>query len=212
MASTAFAPTTESLARRAGTIAAAHRRSRFLQVWRLICVAVAAGAAAAVLMAMALHALGGGFGAPRQVEVQESLTMINPRFTGRDGDGALYVITADTAVREGAKSERISLQRPRFEGEEGQAVTAQRGFYDPDLQTAELFDDVVFTDKENRSFRTSYAFIDAAQDIVRGTAAISGAAGLGEVRADSYELRRDGGHVILRGRVKGTISGSKPNP
>jgi lipopolysaccharide export system protein LptC len=185
----------------------ARQRSEFVRVFRWACVGIAAAAASSVLIAMTLHALGGGFGRQGDVAVQETLTMMNPRFTGRDGDGSSYVITAATAVRQGPGSDVIVLDQPRFEGGNGRIITAKNGVYNPTAQTVDLKDDVVFTDPQGTRFTTATAYIDASQDQVRGDQPISGASRLGEVRADAYELRDNGAHVIMRGRVRGTIYG-----
>lgn len=198
--------------KRRASLELARRRSQFLKAFRLVCAALAGASLVSLLLAIVLNAMGPGVVGRRTLGVEETLTMLNPRFTGQDGNGSRYEITAVRAVRQGLDTQKMELETPRFKSDGGQTVTAVRGFYDPEARTIELFDKVVFTDPKGRQLTTSYALIDARQDIIKGAQAISGASGLGEVRADAYEVRRDGGQLIMRGRVRGVINPGAGSP
>ena len=199
--------------RRRASLETARRRSAFLRAFRQICAALSGACIAALLLATMLNALGPSVSGRRTLGVEETLTMLNPRFVGQDGDGSRYEITADRAVRQGLDTQKMDLTAPRFKTTSGQTLTANRGIYDPDARTIELFDKVAFSDSQGRAFTTTYAFIDARADVIRGARAISGASGLGEVRADAYEVDRNGGHLVMRGRVRGVInSGGGESP
>jgi lipopolysaccharide export system protein LptC len=194
------------------SLAQARRRARFLKVWKFVCIIIAASAAGSIVAVLSLHTMGGGFRFERTLPVSETLTMISPRFTGRDSNGTPFQITARTAVRRGPTADAIDLEAPRFEGREGQTVTALRGVYEPQAQRIELIDNVVYQDQQGRSFVTTHAFVDALENVIRGAAAIEARSRLGEVRADAYELREQGGQLIMRGKVHGVIEASPPPP
>lgn len=212
---TAVAADTWEPSRRA-SLESARKRSAFLRVFRQAMAILSGASLASIILAIVLNALGPGVVGRRTLGVEETLTMLNPRFVGQDADGSRYEITAERAVRQGLDTQKMDLTAPVFKTVSGRTLKAKRGIYDPDARTIELFEKVVFTDPKGREFTTPYAFIDARNDIIKGMRAISGASGLGEVRADAYELHRDGGQLILRGRVRGVINGggsaSGPGP
>lgn len=200
------------------TLDQARRRSAFLRVFRLVAATLSGACLVALLLGIVLNGFGPGAVGQRAIGVEETLTMLNPRFSGRDAGGTKYEITADRAVRQGLDTQKMTLSNPKFTTEGGRTVTAPRGFYDPESRVIELFDKVVFTDPKGRQLTTSYALIDSRLDLIQGGRAIAGASGLGEVRADAYEVRREGSQIIMRGRVRGVInaspdaSPSSPNP
>jgi lipopolysaccharide export system protein LptC len=212
-ASLAPAPADHWQPRRRLTLEQARSRSAFLRVWRMVCVAVAAAAAGSIVLAMVLHTLGGGFQFEREIAAEQTLTMISPRFTGRQEDGSVFEITAATARRRALGEQIMLLDRPVFKSQAGQTITATRGVYDPNKRTVELFEKVTATDINGGKFSTGYAMVDAQNNTVTGAEPLLGRSDLGEVRADTYELRKDGGHVIMRGRVRGSIrQGGDPAP
>lgn len=192
------------------SLAQARARSRFLKVFRVVCVLIA-GAAAGVLIAfMTGHAMGGGFQVRAKIEAQEALTMLNPRFNGRDSDGTMFTITADRAVRVGDASQDVQLTKPRFERADGQQVIAENGVYNAATRALNLTGSVTLIGADGSRFETSAAEVDARGDVIRGEMPIAGEGVLGEVTADFYELRRSGDHIVLKGRVKGVIRERAP--
>jgi lipopolysaccharide export system protein LptC len=187
--------------RRRLTLDQARGRSAFLRVWRMACVAIAAAAAGSIVLAMVLHTIGGGYTADREIAAEQTLTMIAPRFTGRQEGGSSFEITAATARRRAVGEQIMLLDKPVYKNQAGQMLTAANG-------------GVVATDTNGGRFTTGYALVDAENNIVAGKEPLLGRSGLGEVRSDSYELRKNGGHVIMRGRVRGTIrqSGAPAKP
>jgi lipopolysaccharide export system protein LptC len=213
-ASLAPSPAEHWQPRRRLTLDQARSRSAFLRVWRMACVAIAAAAAGSILLAMVLHTIGGGYTADREIAAEQTLTMIAPRFTGRQEGGSTFEITAATARRRAVGEQIMLLDKPVFKNQAGQTLTAGSGVYDPTKRTVELFGEVVATDTSGGRFTTGYALVDAENNIVVGKEPLLGRSGLGEVRSDTYELRKNGGHVIMRGRVRGTIrqSGAPATP
>ncbi len=213
-ASLAPSPANQWQPRRRLTLDQARARAAFLRVWRMACVAIAAAAAGSIVLAMVLHTIGGGYQANREIAAEQTLTMIAPRFTGRQESGATFEITAATARRRAVGEQIMLLDKPIFKNQSGQTLTAASGVYDPTKRTVELFGEVVASDANGGRFTTGYALVDAENNVVIGNEPLLGRSGLGEVRSDTYELRKNGGHVIMRGRVRGTIrqSGAPATP
>jgi lipopolysaccharide export system protein LptC len=213
-ASLAPSPANHWQPRRRLTLDQARARSAFLRVWLMACVAIAAAAAGSILLAMVLHTIVGGYQADREIAAEQTLTMIAPRFTGRQESGSTFEITAATARRRAVGEQIMLLDKPIFKNQSGQTLTAASGVYDPTKRTVELFGEVVASDANGGRFTTGYALVDAENNVVVGKEPLLGRSGLGEVRSDTYELRKNGGHVIMRGRVRGTIrqSGAPATP
>jgi lipopolysaccharide export system protein LptC len=190
--------------RRQLTLEAARKRSAQLSRLRLLFVGLASASFSSFFGFMTLHAALGGFGARDEVTAAESLTMVNPRFSGRSAGGQSFVVTASTAKRQGPQSDLIDLDRPVYTAD-GRKVVATAGLYNQLARTVQLTGEVVFSDDDGNSFTSTSAFVRTADNIVEGARAVRGEGALGSVRADSYEIRDNGSRVIFRGHVKGTI-------
>jgi lipopolysaccharide export system protein LptC len=186
------------------TLAAARKRSRQLSTMRLLFVGLATASFSTFFGFMTLHAALGGFGTRDEVSAAESLTMVNPRFSGRSQGGESFVVTALTAKRQGPQSDLIDLDKPVYTAD-GRKVVATAGVYNQAERTVQLTGEVVFSDTEGNAFSSTSAFVRTADNVVEGARAVRGEGPLGSVRADSYEIRDNGSRVIFRGHVKGTI-------
>ena len=129
------------------------------------------------------------------------VTMQNPRFTGRDADGKPYVITADTAQRNGANPSLIELVNPALDDGLNGTVFSPSGMFDQDAQILELFEEVVMTDAGGNRFVTSHARMFVQENRIVGLQPLDGEGPIGKIRADSYEIRDGGELVIFRGNV-----------
>lgn len=188
--------------RRQVTLAQTRQRSSMVRVLRIAFTAGAAislGALAGPVMANALSGLGD---ARRSYEGSEIVTMLNPRFTGRDASGDQYVITADTAQRRRADEDVIDLTNPTLVDDQGVRVTAPEGTYDQSLQTLDLFRDVRVTDQAGYRFFTTSARFHIAQGRIEGREPLRGQGPLGDIRSDTYEITEDGDVVNFRGNVE----------
>ncbi len=190
--------------RRQLTLEAARKRSRQLSAMRLLFVGLATASFSTFFGFMTLHAALGGFGTRDEVSAAESLTMVNPRFSGRSQGGESFVVTALTAKRQGQQSDLIDLDKPVYTAD-GRKVVATAGVYNQLERTVRLTGEVVFSDTEGNAFSSTSAFVRTADNVVEGARAVRGEGPLGSVRADSYEIRDNGSRVIFRGHVKGTI-------
>lgn len=186
------------------TLEAARKRSAQLSRLRLLFVGLATAAFSSFFGFMTLHAALGGFGSHDEVSATESLTMINPRFSGRSAGGESFVVTATTAKRQGPQSDLIDLERPVYTAD-GRRVVATAGVYNQIERTVQLTGEVVFSDDDGNAFSSTSAFVRASDNLVQGARAVRGEGPLGSVRADSYEIRDAGARVVFRGHVKGMI-------
>lgn len=135
------------------------------------------------------------------IDAEEVVTMVNPRFSGRDSSGAAFAITADTAKRRPANGNVVDLEDPILSDTAGTQVIAPSGMYDRDNGILELYEDVVFLDASGYEFYTTDAQIFVNEDRIVGPNPVSGKGPMGDVRADSYEILEGGNRTILRGNA-----------
>jgi len=190
--------------RRQLTLAQARRRSERVRLLRMLFIALAAisiGFFAGHVIKSALTS----DAKPVQVSPDESVTMLNPRFTGRDSAGQSFQITADAARRRRTDAEAVDLIGPVLQDETGSAVSAPSGMYDRDAGILELYEDVKITDSSGYSFRTSGARVWVGEGRVEGLSPLEGKGPLGDIRCDSYEVLDDGNRIVCSGNVKTVI-------
>lgn len=194
--------------RRAQSLAAARRRTRFVAGLRLF---LGAAAAAVALNALVEILLSGRAYTPGEAltPAGQSERIINPRFTGRDESGAPFVITADTAERRTEGLETLTdLERPALDyallerAAEASQVLAQRGVFNERAQTLALNSQVRLTTRSGYIFRTEAATLHLREGRVTGDQPVFGLAPWGAVRADAFEVRDDGREIALSGDVR----------
>lgn len=197
--------------RRAKSLATARARSRFVAGLRLVLIAAGVLVALNALVQIILSS-GSGATLPDvaiSADAGESERIINPRFTGRDEGGTPYVITAETADRRsGAEQALIDLERPTLDyallddGADASRVLAQHGVFDDANLSLHLETDVRLTTRSGYVFDTQSATLYLREGVVTGSRPVHGLAPWGAVRADRFEVREDGQHVILQGDVR----------
>lgn len=143
----------------------------------------------------------GAKSAPVTINAEEIITMINPRFSGRDASGTAFAITAEKAKRRAVEGNVVELDRPILSDTGGTQVRAPSGLYDRDNGVLDLYEDVVLLDAGGYEFYTTEARIYVNEDRVVGSAPVSGKGPMGDVRADSYEILDGGNRTILRGNA-----------
>ena len=198
--------------RRQVTMEQTRRRSavvRFLRVAFTAAAAISIGVLAGPVIANAVSDFSGG---RKSFEGSEIVTMINPRFTGRDASGAAYVITADTAQRRRAEPDVVDLSNPMLIDEVGTRVTAPDGTFDQRTQTLDLFRDVRVSDEAGYRFRTSTARFYIVEGRIEGLAPLEGEGPLGDIRSDTYEITEDGDVITFRGNVEMVFEPDPPRP
>jgi lipopolysaccharide export system protein LptC len=196
--------------RRATTLAAARKRTRFVRGLRIALV----GLASVIVLFMAgqilLRSLGGE--AQQDVTVGEDARMINPRFTGRDEAGVPYVVTADAAIRRRGTDARLTeLESPQLDydlisaNEQAEGVLARTGLFDADARTLDLNADVQFRTQSGYAFLADHARIYLSEERVVGDSPVEGEGPLGTIRADAYEILDGGDRVVFTGNVRTLI-------
>jgi lipopolysaccharide export system protein LptC len=137
-----------------------------------------------------------------------SQRIVNPRFVGRDENGAPFTVTADTAVRrQGGLSGIADLERPTLDyflvsSDDTSRVLADIGVFDDLAQTLELGGRVRLTTQSGYAFDTELALVRLREGEIDGDVPVSGTAPWGAIRADRFEVYDDGRRVVLSGDVR----------
>ncbi|MEZ5946637.1 MAG: hypothetical protein R3C13_04035 [Hyphomonas sp.] len=190
--------------RRQLTLAQARRRServRLLRMAFVACAAISIGFFAGHIIKSALSR----DAAPVQVSEDETVTMLNPRFTGRDSAGQYFQITADAARRRRTEDQTVDLVGPVLRDETGSEVRAPSGMYNRDAGILELYEDVRISDNTGYTFRTTGARVHVGEGRVEGLSPLEGTGPLGDIRCDSYEVLEDGNRIVCKGNVRTVI-------
>lgn len=146
----------------------------------------------------------------RSFQSDEIVTMINPRFTGRDAAGQAYVITAEAAQRRRGQDGIVDLTNPRMVDESGTNVTAPEGTYDLNAVTLDLFRDVRVADASGYIFSSTSARFFVNEGRVEGADPLRGVGPLGDIRSNTYQITEDGSVVTFDGDVEMTFYPDDP--
>ncbi len=187
------------------TLVQARKRSALVGLLRILFVVGAAVSAGIMIGPIVASSLSGSGDGTVNLAGDEVVTMVNPRFTGRNVSGEAFVLTADTARRRRTDPSVVDLQNPRLVDESGTEVTAPTGIYNQKNEYLDLFGAVRVVDGQGYAFNTSAARVFVQEGRVTGLKPLSGRGPLGDLRSDSYEIVDDGDRVILRGNVDMTI-------
>jgi len=190
--------------RRQLTLEQARRRSDIVRVLRMVFTYGAAASIGLLAGYLIQSAFQGGDGR-RSFRSNEIVTMINPRFTGRDAAGKAYVITADSAQRRRGQEGIVDLANPRMVDEAGTQVTAPEGTYDLNEVTLDLYRDVQVADASGYVFSSTSARFYVNERRVEGVEPLYGVGPLGDVRSDTYQITEDGAVMSFVGNVEMTF-------
>jgi len=204
--------------RRARSLVSARQRSRFVSVLRLVLLTLGG----ALLLNPLIQILVSGqdtnaAAAPDFTPQGDAERIVNPRFTGRDRSGAPFVITAEAAERRsGTEAGITNLIRPALDyallenAEDISHVLAENGVFNEAEQSLHLQSRVRMNTRSGYAFQTSAATLYLKDGVVSGNTPVSGQAPWGAVRADSFEVREEGNHIILRGDVRTRFLAPEP--
>lgn len=190
--------------RRQLTLAQARKRSERVRMLRMLfvaCAAVSIGFFAGHVIKSALTS----DSRPVSVSKDESVTMLNPRFTGRDSTGQSFQITADAARRRRGTDQTVDLVAPILNDEAGSRVSAPSGMYDRAAGILELYDNVGITDASGYTFISKGARVYVGEGRIEGLSPLQGKGPLGDIRCDSYEVLDDGNRFVCSGNVRTVI-------
>ena len=191
--------------RRQLTLAQARKRSQGVRLLRLAfsaCAAISIGLFLGYIVRSAIAK----DATPVQVAQGETVTMLNPRFSGRDSVGQSFNITADAARRRQTTGTLVDLVNPILTDQTGSEIRAPSGMYDRDAGILELYEDVRISDANGFTFMTSGARVFVDEGRVEGLSPLQGRGPLGDISCDSYEVLEDGNRVICKGNVKTVLN------
>lgn len=185
--------------RRATSLKEARRRTGLVHIIRLLFTVGAVLSAGLLLGPVVQHQIQAGekpLTAPSL-----NVTILNPRFEGRDINDRPYVITADTARRRRENVALIDLVNPHLEDQASTSVKAREGVFDRDKQVLDLVGDVVMMDAGGYQFTSDSTRMYVRENRVEGLTPLKGFGAVGEVRANAYEVLDDGNRIVLKGDV-----------
>ena len=135
--------------------------------------------------------------------------MINPKFLGRDEKGRPYTVTAQDAVRDARRPDRMRMTLPVIvlenPGAPSTRMTARTGSLDQTIHTLVLAGDVVGDDGKGSHFKSQHAVIDTDGGAVRGDSAVEGIGPLGRITASAYSISPHGDHIVFSGGVRSHV-------
>ncbi|MCR9266638.1 MAG: LPS export ABC transporter periplasmic protein LptC [Alphaproteobacteria bacterium] len=201
--------------RRALALDVARRRTAFVRWLRLVFMAGAIGILILLTFQLVMGSLGPTEGDPQTASSEGRMT--NPRFTGRDESLTPYAITADVAIRrEGSAPGVTELERPRLDYDflagDSSRVLAETGFYDLPNRTLDLHSSVNLSTPEGYSFASNHARIHLREERVTGEEPVQGTGPMGTIRADRYEIRDGGDHIVFEGNVRARLIQDRTAP
>ena len=142
----------------------------------------------------------------RAEAVENDLRMVNPRFSGVDGEGRPFLVTASWAIQDITNPRSVSLETLQADMELGGrswiSLSAARGLLDGEAETLYLEGGIsVFTDA-GYEFHTDHATVRLDQQRVTSDAEVTGQGPLGTLRADSFTADGEGERVRFAGNVR----------
>ena len=145
-----------------------------------------------------------------EAALQDGLRMLNPSFTGRTPNGEPYVVTADWALPDSPKPNRIELKgiEATMTLQDARIATliASDGAFFPQVRRLRIENGVAVTTSDGYRIDTGAATIDADGRTLRTDGAVSATGPSGSIRADSLEaLDAEDRIVKFTGNVEMTI-------
>jgi lipopolysaccharide export system protein LptC len=139
----------------------------------------------------------------------DTLSMINPRFQGRDGQNRPFSIVAEKATQaaEGAKQVELTQPKADITLADGAwvALTAAAGVYHRDTKTLDLNGNVSLFHDRGFELRTARAHIDLRTGNARGDAPVQGQGPSGRLTAQGFRLEDGGQTIVFTGDSRLTI-------
>lgn len=141
-------------------------------------------------------------GTPAQLQVMK------PEFTGRDTDGRPYRITAERVVQGLQMDMPMTLHNPRAEltldetKQTNATLAGNNGVYDPEKKTLSLNGNIAMTQSDGYTLNAQDLQIDLTAGASWTNSPVTGVGPMGQLSAESMELRDKGEHIILHGKSK----------
>jgi lipopolysaccharide export system protein LptC len=183
------------------------RRSALIRVLRWLLPALMG----ALVIALAGYFTWSSIQAPKALPkvTQTEIKLVGARFMGRMADGRSFLIGAGSARRSDSMMQEVILTDPilNLGGETGAParMTAKQGIYDEKTRVLRLTGDVRIDNGKGQRIATNDSIIDTRTGKISGQQGISGDGPLGQVQSNAYEVDRETGRVIMKGRVRARI-------
>ncbi len=144
-------------------------------------------------------------GAPDFLEdnPEESVRMINPRYSGRTEDGLPYYLTSAEAIRTLSNDTEVELIKPvlqffRNAQSEESVVVADTGTYDDVTKVLNLRFSVELKTDDGNFCRTTHARIYTKTKDIDGDKPIECTGPFGEIQGNAYEIRDNFKQLIFK--------------
>jgi len=175
--------------RRTLTLDAARRHSRRVKIMRYGLIVVSLLLVFALVLEFSRQP---SSGFPED-NPDESVKMINPRYSGRTDDNLPFYLTAKEAVRLLANDDNVELVNPvlefyRAEGMDKSLVIAETGTYDDINKILKLEGAVDLSTDDGYDCQTTHARIFAKTKIIEGDKPISCTGSFGKVSGNAFEI------------------------
>jgi lipopolysaccharide export system protein LptC len=136
----------------------------------------------------------------------EALRMVKPRFTGVDGSGRPFTVTADEALRVAPQAEVINLQHPEADitlaSGTWVALKADTGIYNQTTHDIDLSKQVDLFQDQGYEFHTTRAHINLKDGTAHGEEPVEGQGPFGHLTAQGFRILDHGATVIFTGKSK----------
>jgi lipopolysaccharide transport protein LptA/LPS export ABC transporter protein LptC len=175
--------------KRALTLEAALAHTRRIKVLRYVLMALSV----AIVGVLIWQFMSDQSGFEPVNDPSESVRMVNPRYSGRTGDGLPFYLIADTAVRRRSDLDTVLLDNPvlefiRDEGVETSTVIAQSGSYNDMSKILVLETDVNLETDDGNSCDTTHARIFNVEKRIEGDKPIECVGEFGTVTGQTYAI------------------------
>lgn len=183
------------------------RRSAIIRVLRWALPALMGALVIALAGYFTLSSIRAGETLPKVTQTE--IKLVGARFMGRMADGRSFLIGAGSAKRSDTLMQEVILTDPilNLGGETGAParMTARQGVYDEKTRILRLSGDVRIDNGKGQRIATNDSIIDTRTGKISGQKGISGDGPLGQVQSNAYEVDRETGRVIMKGRVRARI-------
>ena len=197
--------------KRALTLEAALAHTRRIKVLRYVLM----GLSAALIGVLLWQFLSDQGGYEPVNDPSESVRMVNPRYSGRTGDGLPFYLIADTAVRRRSDLNTVLLTNPilefvRDEGVANSSVIAKTGSYNDMSKILELETDVNLETDDGNICDTSHARIFNVEKRIEGDKPIFCIGAFGTVNGQSYAIEDAYRTFIFKGGMTADLKNDAP--
>jgi lipopolysaccharide transport protein LptA len=192
--------------KRSLTLEAARQHTRRIQLLRKVLILMAAG----LVVMLGLQFMGGATTTFDNPNPEESVKMVNPRYSGRTADGLPFYLTADTATRTQERGNDVMLVKPvlefiRADGAASSFVLAQGGTYNDVTKILNLEESVNLETDDGYVCKTTHARIFAREKRIEGEKPINCLGTFGAVNGQAYEINENYTEFVFKGGMDAEI-------